>query len=338
MRCANSHPRVAMGRKNKPALPSNYLNNVSKQTTTARRRHEGDNRLTRSGRSRWKKHRTKYEYDPFLGVTRASGALAFVNPFLGSTKFFDAETGLYYYGYRYYDPSGARWLSRDPIAEQGGINDYSSAGNDLLNFFDYLGLAYGKHLTKEEAESLACQINDWLLLVRIGDDLGRIGEKITGKKFHWTFWLLAHYMGKSGEMFSMPYSAISGEPQVKQANDGARTALAGKRSGVLTEFLAKTGWRNEDIRTSLGRVRFHYRLDHNFSILGEVLDHYTFLDTRPEENKRVPFDYLTMPGVGCGCGWKGGEIISDDWMADLERYGHAKSFITHIEWNVPNMP
>ena len=39
------------------------------------------------------------------------------NPFRFSTKYFDAETGLYYYGYRYYSPNLGRWISRDPIGE-----------------------------------------------------------------------------------------------------------------------------------------------------------------------------------------------------------------------------
>ena len=34
-----------------------------------------------------------------------------------STKYYDAETDLYYYGYRYYSPSLGRWISRDPIKE-----------------------------------------------------------------------------------------------------------------------------------------------------------------------------------------------------------------------------
>ena len=34
-----------------------------------------------------------------------------------STKYYDAETDLYYYGYRYYSPSLGRWISRDPITE-----------------------------------------------------------------------------------------------------------------------------------------------------------------------------------------------------------------------------
>ena len=59
-----------------------------------------------------------YELDAFLRVLRATGRLAFVNPFVGSTKFCDWETGLLYYGYRYYDPLTGRWPSRDPIGEK----------------------------------------------------------------------------------------------------------------------------------------------------------------------------------------------------------------------------
>jgi uncharacterized protein RhaS with RHS repeats len=45
-----------------------------------------------------------------------------------------------YYGYRYYSPEMGRWLSRDPIEEQGGINLYGMVGNDPVNRVDYLGL------------------------------------------------------------------------------------------------------------------------------------------------------------------------------------------------------
>jgi len=37
-----------------------------------------------------------------------------------STKYTDSETGLLYYGYRYYLPVVGRWLSRDPIGDVGG--------------------------------------------------------------------------------------------------------------------------------------------------------------------------------------------------------------------------
>jgi RHS repeat-associated protein len=45
--------------------------------------------------------------------------MAKANPFRFSTKFQDDETDLLYYGYRYYNASAGRWLSRDPSAEPG---------------------------------------------------------------------------------------------------------------------------------------------------------------------------------------------------------------------------
>ncbi|HPY32159.1 MAG TPA: RHS repeat-associated core domain-containing protein [Verrucomicrobiota bacterium] len=82
-----------------------------------------------------------YDYDPFLGILRATGRLAFINPFVGSTKFCDWETGMLYYGYRYYDPDTGCWLSRDPIGESGGLNLYAGLDCDAVNNTDYLGQA-----------------------------------------------------------------------------------------------------------------------------------------------------------------------------------------------------
>ncbi|MBK8915520.1 MAG: hypothetical protein IPM64_13155 [Phycisphaerales bacterium] len=72
----------------------------------------------------------KYEYDPYGNIVgpdadgdgniaEEAGPYAATNPFRFSTKFLDAETGLYYYGYRYYSPRLGRWISRDPITEHG---------------------------------------------------------------------------------------------------------------------------------------------------------------------------------------------------------------------------
>jgi RHS repeat-associated protein len=60
-----------------------------------------------------------WEYGPFGELIRATGPMAKLNPFMFSTKFYDWETGLYYYGYRYYNPSTGRWPSRDPIGDPG---------------------------------------------------------------------------------------------------------------------------------------------------------------------------------------------------------------------------
>ena len=57
-----------------------------------------------------------------------------------STKYTDEETGLLYYGYRYYHPETGRWASRDPIEEDGGMNLYEFVQNSLIQNCDFLGL------------------------------------------------------------------------------------------------------------------------------------------------------------------------------------------------------
>ena len=60
----------------------------------------------------------RYEYSPFGEVIRMTGPMARANPFRFSTKFCDDESGLVYYGYRYYDPAQGRWIGRDPAPDQ----------------------------------------------------------------------------------------------------------------------------------------------------------------------------------------------------------------------------
>jgi RHS repeat-associated protein len=66
--------------------------------------------------------------------------MATANPFRFSTKFQDDETGLLYYGYRYYDPITGRWNTRDPIGERGGQNVVAFVINEPITKCDYLGL------------------------------------------------------------------------------------------------------------------------------------------------------------------------------------------------------
>lgn len=82
----------------------------------------------------------RYAYGPFGEMERFTGELARDFPFRFSSEFTDQETGLVYYGHRYYNPRHGRWLSRDPIGEEGGLNLYGFVGNDPVNKWDYLGL------------------------------------------------------------------------------------------------------------------------------------------------------------------------------------------------------
>ncbi len=86
----------------------------------------------------------KFDYDPFgKPVWTDLSGTGELPPFRFSTKYEDAETGLVYYGFRYYTPELGRWMNRDPIEEDGGINLYGMVGNDAVNKWDRLGMHAG---------------------------------------------------------------------------------------------------------------------------------------------------------------------------------------------------
>ena len=82
----------------------------------------------------------RYLYDPFGNLVAMSGPMASFNRYRFSSKEVHANSGLYYYGFRYYEPYLQRWLNQDPIGEAGGLNLYQFAGNDAINGFDPFGL------------------------------------------------------------------------------------------------------------------------------------------------------------------------------------------------------
>lgn len=83
----------------------------------------------------------RYDYSPFGEVIRASGDIAKLNPIRFSSKYYDDEAGVIYYGERYYHPAHGRWVSPDPLGELGGLNLYGFVGNDPYNYYDPYGLA-----------------------------------------------------------------------------------------------------------------------------------------------------------------------------------------------------
>ena len=83
----------------------------------------------------------RYEYDAYGNTTVSQGSASLDNPYRFSTKAVDNETGLIYYGYRYYSPKLGRWISRDPLGEAGGINLYGFVRNNPVHRYDPLGLA-----------------------------------------------------------------------------------------------------------------------------------------------------------------------------------------------------
>jgi len=81
-----------------------------------------------------------YEYSPFGQITSVTGSLKDDFEYRFSSEYFDSETDLVYYNFRYYSPQLGRWLSRDPVGERGGWNLYIFVRNNSVNFVDRLGL------------------------------------------------------------------------------------------------------------------------------------------------------------------------------------------------------
>jgi RHS repeat-associated protein len=95
---------------------------------------------------------SQYEYGPFGELLRATGPLAQTFHHLFSTKYFDWETGLSYYGHRYYHPHTGTWPNRDPIGEDDGPNVYAYGANNPVTFIDPWGLWKWKNGKRQGGE------------------------------------------------------------------------------------------------------------------------------------------------------------------------------------------
>jgi RHS repeat-associated protein len=84
----------------------------------------------------------RYQYDPFGNLLGLAGPLAEANLYRFSAKEFHANSGLYYYGYRFYEPRLQRWLNADPIGEAGGVNLYAFVDNNPVAKLDPSGLDF----------------------------------------------------------------------------------------------------------------------------------------------------------------------------------------------------
>ncbi|MCW5140677.1 RHS repeat-associated core domain-containing protein [Burkholderia cenocepacia] len=70
----------------------------------------------------------------------SDGRVELSNPIRFQGQYHDHETGLHYNRHRYYDPHGARYITKDLLGFAGGLNLYLYAGGNPLNSLDPLGL------------------------------------------------------------------------------------------------------------------------------------------------------------------------------------------------------
>ena len=118
--------------------------------------------------------RALYEYRPYGGLVTSEGNMAQENKFRFSCEYMDDELGLIYYNYRHLNPHDGRWISRDPIMEQGGWNLFAFVGNSPIHVND------NKGLSEDEICNVINKNNKTIDEVRAGFDpiLQKIGDLI----------------------------------------------------------------------------------------------------------------------------------------------------------------
>jgi RHS repeat-associated protein len=86
----------------------------------------------------------QFTYDAWGNVlsTTITSSVLTINSFryLWQGREYSFATGLYNFRARWYDSVTGRWLSKDPIGLEGGLNLYAFCGNDPVNFIDPSGL------------------------------------------------------------------------------------------------------------------------------------------------------------------------------------------------------
>jgi RHS repeat-associated protein len=120
-----------------------------------------------------------YRYDPFGRLIGTPTDLAARNTQRFSSKDWHNPSGFYYFGYRIYDPATQRWLNRDPIGEEGGINLYGFVGNDPVDNVDPYGLS---STLNPQAVALALELEAEELGITVAQLLARKAAEKAGKE------------------------------------------------------------------------------------------------------------------------------------------------------------
>ncbi len=167
-----------------------------------------------------------YEYDPFGNVVLASGSIADENVFRFSTKYLEIETSLYYYGYRHYSAEFGRWINRDPIGENGGVNLYVFINNSPIANLDYLGLTDDYHTGIRDGKFYSYKCD------------GRRCYEVSDKEYK--DWL--HYQ-----------------------NNESEEALHQKRAEFLAELTKRRDWKTHDRTKPWGFIEAHKALHNKYA-------------------------------------------------------------------------
>ena len=288
----------------------------------------------------------QYEYGPFAEPLRATGPLAAENPIRFSTKYTDPETGLLYYGYRYYSPSLGRWLSRDPVWNRPNL--YGFVLQDPLTHVDVLGLQAlpwdpNKWGSYSPFPGVPPMINGGIPTLTESEALDILRNlEAEWRKRGWTLApnLLRHFYTKQGPA---PYIGSPQEAKLVKANTYFRwraydhfksIALRLRKKGIKVKKLnkdIKASWSNEVFSVAFLEGELFYAFYHaRFGYIGKMHLNCKKWKARVKMILRDSYDFHKT-------GFLGIRLLSRSYEAahylqSLRGHGY-EPFDVYLEWN-----
>ena len=155
------------------------------------------------------------EYVPFGEVFIEERNNIWNTPYLFNAKEFDEETGLYYYGARYYDPRVSLWISTDRFEEKyPNVTAYSFTANNPMKFLDING------------DSLRIEDKKLSLLYISGNLYNQNGQKYDGK--------ISGFMKKAVSALDVIRKGTEGENMISELQSSTNNFIIKKGQSKFT--------------------------------------------------------------------------------------------------------
>ncbi|MEW6026192.1 MAG: RHS repeat-associated core domain-containing protein [Planctomycetota bacterium] len=136
------------------------------------------------------RQRVRNRYDYYAFGETLSQVEGVSNRYRFTSREWDSESANYYYRARYYTPITGRFIARDPIEYEGGINFYTYVGNNSVNKIDPSGTGFWDYLRRYNACVDRC-LKFWYV-----NEICWVGGGTGMCRLHWTKGLPARVLSR----------------------------------------------------------------------------------------------------------------------------------------------
>ncbi len=221
------------------------------------------------------------EYIPFgeVFIDERPSAGSWSSPYKFNAKELDEETGLYYYGARYYDPRTSVWISSDPLAEKyPNMSSYVYCAENPVKFIDPDGRKIYTWEVKKDDQSGQPSYTNNSISKNVNSAFKGFFTSPTGAKFFSRFAKngdvigTTKFVGGSGDFSGVDFKILdnsySDENNINLITDKSAAIsldiIDGKPVVVLT--IDSKGHTPESIIEDID----HETQDHGYSIFDEI--------------------------------------------------------------------